>query len=247
VSVVLHQFLYSHYNEKARWALTWKGVAHERRSYLPGPHMPAIRRLSGQAQTPVLVWDGEVIAGSAAIIDTLEARVPERPLLPEDPDARAEVDALRRYFDDDVGPAVRTALFSAMIADGGYICRMFSEGKSPLVRGLYRATFPLARGLIARGNGVTDPANVERAFEISAQALDRVAERAGRSGQLVGEAFSAADLTAAALLAPLVNVDHPDMSRPRPLPEPVEAFLERWASHPGAAWVRDQYERFRPS
>ena len=31
--ITLHQFLYSHFNEKARWALAFKGVPHERRSY----------------------------------------------------------------------------------------------------------------------------------------------------------------------------------------------------------------------
>jgi glutathione S-transferase len=56
--VVLHQFVASHYNEKARWALDWKGVAHRRITYFPGPHALAMRRLSGQTATPVLVEGG---------------------------------------------------------------------------------------------------------------------------------------------------------------------------------------------
>lgn len=85
--VALHQFLFSHYNDKARWVLAWKQVEHVRHSYLPGPHVPLIRRLSGQQQTPVLVWDGEVVAGSGAIVDYVDERVPERPLQPDDPAA----------------------------------------------------------------------------------------------------------------------------------------------------------------
>ena len=104
MTVTLHQFRYSHYNEKARWALTWKGIRHRRISYLPGPHALYLRRLSGQQQTPVLDWDGDIIAGSAAIVDVLEERVPERPLQPDDADLRAEVAAERRHFDDTVGP-----------------------------------------------------------------------------------------------------------------------------------------------
>jgi hypothetical protein len=46
--LTLHQFLYSHFNEKARWALDHKGIPHQRRAYLPGPHRPAMQRLSGQ-------------------------------------------------------------------------------------------------------------------------------------------------------------------------------------------------------
>ena len=47
---VLWQFTASHYNEKARWALDWKGVAHVRQSLLPGPHAlttPAVNARAG--------------------------------------------------------------------------------------------------------------------------------------------------------------------------------------------------------
>ena len=98
-AVVLHQFLRSHFNEKARWALDWKRVPHTRRSYLPGPHFPALRRLSGQSATPVLALDGEVVAGSAAIVDALERRFPERPLYPEDPAQRERALGIQRRFD----------------------------------------------------------------------------------------------------------------------------------------------------
>jgi glutathione S-transferase len=66
--LVLHMFPASHYNEKVRWALDWEGLPHQRVSYLPGPHMPQIRLLSGQAQTPVLLTKGRTISGSARII-----------------------------------------------------------------------------------------------------------------------------------------------------------------------------------
>ena len=36
-SVVLHQFPFSHFNERARWGLDWKRVAHRRQNHLPGP------------------------------------------------------------------------------------------------------------------------------------------------------------------------------------------------------------------
>src|SRR5262249_18900237 len=39
---VLWQFRQSHYNEKARWALDWKRIRHERRSLLPGLHVPRV-------------------------------------------------------------------------------------------------------------------------------------------------------------------------------------------------------------
>ncbi|MGE0623924.1 MAG: glutathione S-transferase family protein [Pseudomonadales bacterium] len=246
MDVCLHQFLYSHFNEKARWALACKRLPHRRQTYLPGPHIPKIRRLSGQTRTPVLTLDGEVVTGSAAIIDRLERDHPEPALYPGDPALRDEALALQARFDATVGPATRTALFSVLVHEGGYLTRMFARDASAPARALYRTTFPLARRLIARANGVTDPDNVARAFEITGQTLDEVAERTAATGYLCGDSFSVADLTAASLLAPLVVLDHPDMARPLPVPEPMAAFYARWQDHPAIDWVRHQYAMHRP-
>lgn len=60
---LLH-FPVSHFNEKGRWALDYKGVPHVRTALLPGPHKLRVQRVSGQGRVPVL-RDGEtVIAGS---------------------------------------------------------------------------------------------------------------------------------------------------------------------------------------
>jgi glutathione S-transferase len=242
----LHQFLGSHYNEKARWALDWKAVPHRRVSHLPGPHMPVIRRMTGQTATPVLVLGDEVITGSARILARLDERFPERRLVPEDPALRRQALAWQSELDADAGPAVRTALFSVMLGEPGFLCRTFSRDRSALVRAAYRAGFPLAKRLMARANDADRPERVVRAFEIVGETLDRVARSVGPSGQLVGDAFGVADLTGAALLAPLVDTGHPDMARPEPVPEAVRALLARFADHDAAHWVREQYAKHRP-
>ena len=78
----LIQFRYSHYNEKARWALDFKGLPHRRTSLLPGPHMGKVKKLTGQTSTPVLRLGGRYVAGSAAIIAALEQAHPEPALYP---------------------------------------------------------------------------------------------------------------------------------------------------------------------
>jgi glutathione S-transferase len=243
--IALHQFAYSHFNEKARWGLAWKGVPHERVYYLPGPHIPSIRRLSGQAQTPVLVIDDVAIAGSARILDELERRFPERPLYPDEPAHRSRALEIQQRFDTEVGPAARTVVFSVLMNEPDYLCAIFSEPKPWLARKLYRASFPLARRLFAKANGVDNAANIERAFEVTRQALDFVAENAGASGYLVGERFSVADLCCAALLAVLVDPQHPDMCRPHPRPAAIDGLVARWSTHAGTQWVLEQYRRHR--
>jgi glutathione S-transferase len=243
---VLHQFAGSHYNEKARWGLDWKGVVHRRETYLPGPHTAPIKKLSGQGSTPVLSLDGAAIAGSAAILDALERRFAERPLYPADPALRERALAIQRDFDAEVGVAARTAVFSVLLEEPGYLCATFAGHRALLPRTLYRATLPALKPLIARANGVTGADAVARAFARTEAALDFVAREAGASSHLVGDAFSIADLCCASLLAVVVDVQHPDMRKPQPRPARVEALLARFAKHPGSAWVREQYERNRP-
>ena len=242
----LLQFHSSHFNEKARWALDWKGLPHRRTSLLPGPHMPRVKRLTGQTSTPVLRVDERAVAGSARILEELEALQPDPPLFPAEPQARAAVDRLQAHFDEEVGPPVRTALFSVLLDEAGFLCRIFDRDRPAWQRWAYRSTFPLVKPLVRRGNGVTDEAAVEAAFAATEAALDLVAERSAGTGYLVGDGFTAADLAAAALLAPTVRLEHPDMQRPAPIPGAVLEWIERWESHPGAAWVRETYRRHRP-
>lgn len=236
----------SHYNEKARWALDWKGLAHQRVSHLPGPHMVSIRRLSGQSQVPVLIMDGRVISGSAQILDSLERAFPARPLYPEDPAQREQALAVQRRFDDEVGPAVRTAVFSVLVPEPDFLCATFSRTQPAWRQAVYRAAFPVMKPMVAKANGV-NPESVERAVARTERALDETAHMIGPSGQLVGPRFSVADLTVAALLAPLVPLSHPDMAPPQPIPARVAEFHARWEKHEAVRWVREQYATHRPA
>ena len=245
MTIELLQFPASHYNEKVRWALAYKQVPHHRTSLLPGPHMLRIRRLTGQTSTPVLRLDGDAVHGSARIIDALEKRFPEPALYPQDPELRERALGIQAHFDEEVGPRVRRALFSVMVDEHGFMCATFARGHSAPVRALYRATFPLVAGVIKQSNGVTGEDAIADAFDGTRAALDYVAKNAGPEGYLAGPGFSVADLAAAALLAPTVELSHPDMARPRPIPAVIEDWIARWRDHPGAAWVRETFARHR--
>jgi glutathione S-transferase len=246
IALELHQFPHSHYNEKARWALDFKSVPHKRISYLPGPHAAAMRKLAGTTETPVLKIGGLVIAGSAAIIDALEANYPDPPLYPADPEQRREALALQSWFDEEVGPGIRRALFAELTQELGYLCKLFASEKPLHTRLFYRAALPIARGTIKASMSINEPGAVEAGYRVTQAALDRVAAQVGSSGYLVGDSFSVADLTAAALLAPACNPPHPDMEFPLPRPARIDAWFGRWAGHPGAQWVRTIYRKHRP-
>ncbi len=241
----LHQFSYSHFNEKARWPLAFKGLDVERVNYLPGPHAASIRKLSGQTQTPVLEWDGEVVPGSAAIIEFLEKVMPERPLYPADPVMQQKALALAAWFDAELGPKGRRALFCATIEDGRYLATLFAGDRSWPARTAYAVMQPLVRPIMRRSMDIT-PAAEGEALRAVEEALDFVARESLATGYLVGDRFSVADLTGAALLALTANPDHVDMKRPEPKPASVSPWLSKWADHPGVAWVRRIYAEHRP-
>jgi glutathione S-transferase len=195
---------------------------------------------------PVVRFGKEVVAGSARIIDELERRHPSPALYPQEPAQRARALEIQQQFDTEVGPKVRRALFSVAIDEGDWTCAVFSTGKSAPMRALYRAMFPVTQQIMIRSMNLRDRVAIDDSMQATARALDFVAKETRATGYLVGDAFSVADLTAAALLVVLAQPDHPDMRRPEPIPPRVQEFLSRWASHPGVAWVLEQYRRHRP-
>src|SRR5262249_28959529 len=108
---VLWHFRFSHYNEKARWALDWKRVPHVRRAVPPGPHAQQIMGRGGHAAAPALEGAGRVTPASTAIIAALEAAHPAPALYPSDPRERDRALALEEFFDEELGPHVRRLTF----------------------------------------------------------------------------------------------------------------------------------------
>ncbi|MEP2827927.1 glutathione S-transferase [Parvibaculum sp.] len=241
----LHQFPYSHYNEKVRWALDFKSVSHKRISHLPGPHMAAVRKLAGVSETPILRVGGVVVAGSADIIDVIEDHYPEPPLYPADAAQRKSALAAQTFFDEEIAPAVRRALFGELLKEPAYLCRMLASEKTLFTRLSYRAMQPAIRQVMRRMMEI-DENSVAIARRAIRAGLDHVAAEAGPEGYLAGDRFTVADLAAAALLAPACNPPHPDMEFPQPRPARLDAWLNEWADHPGTAWVRSIYAKHRP-
>src|SRR5436309_8840629 len=110
---ILWHIVISHYSEKARWALAYKGVEAERRATAPGMHMAlALWLTRGRSVTlPLLELDGERFGDSTAIIAALERRFPSPPLYPVDPRERRAALELEAFYDEELGPAIRRLVF----------------------------------------------------------------------------------------------------------------------------------------
>lgn len=240
----LFQFRASPFNEKVCWALDFKRAPHERVSLLPGPHMPTIRKLTGRTQTPVLVTADGAIDGSARIIDWLDRNFPE-PRLGYEGISATESARIESWFDDDLGPRIRRAILGCALSDSRFFAALFAEGRAPLQKWLYALTIPLAAPMVRKGNGITGSASIEDGRAAVHEGLDFVARRAGPSGYLLDDRFGRADLTAAAILAMVIDIADSPMKKPQPCPLAVSGLLDEFAGHPGTGWVREIYRRHR--
>ena len=242
---VLWHLKVSHYNEKARWALDYKRIPHVRRAAIPGRHAKIARRLWTGTTFPVLELDGQVIGDSTLIIRELERCYPEPPLYPDDPVDRRRALEIEDFFDEELGPHLRLLALEHMLPDPSLLLGAFTPDLSTPRRLTARVMYPLIRRGIARDFSI-DRANLDRAWEKCRAACERFAAELQPSGYLVGDRFSVADLTVAALFSPVVA----PVQFPYPQPQrdhPRLAELRRMIDDRGALeWVRSIYTRHRP-
>jgi glutathione S-transferase len=241
---VLWHLRVSHYNEKARWALDLKGLPHVRREPPPGLHPLYALALTRRAVTlPVLKIDGRAIPDSSQIIAELEQRVPEPPLYPADPTGRERALALEEELDVSLGPDVRRFIFHHLFADPELTIRHLTVDRPGRSAHVLRRLRPVARPIMARRYRVTADGAVRAEANIWDN-LDRIELELGGRDHLVGDRFTVADLTAAALLAPLLKP--PEYPYPGPaFTGELEAVRQRALAHPAGAWATEVYARHR--
>ncbi len=242
---VLWQLEISHYNEKVRWALDYKRIPHIRRSLLPGIHLIVARRLTGDVDTtPVLTIDGRSIGDSTRIIAALEERWPQPPLYPADPGERARALELEEFFDEQLGPHIRRAVYFVLLDEPDIVLPLFLHGQRLPARVLLRLMFPILKAGMRRRMQIEEQAAAQSRDKCVA-AMDRLEAEIGPSGYLVGDSFTVADLTAASLFYPLVQprqFPYPSVNR---IPEAGHEFVASLAMRPGAQWVAEIYDRHR--
>jgi len=241
---VLWQYSFSNYNEKARWALDFKRIPHRRRSVMPGGFQ-GLWLSRGDRTLPAIDFDGGRIIDSTAIIAALEAHRPEPSLYPSDSAERSRALELEDHFDEHAGHDMRRVGFWELRENLDYGLDFMTTDqpriKARVARVRLRLAFPVVWRYMNQRYDFTEKA-VERSRGILAAALDRIeSERNGRD-YLVGESFTVADLTASALLYPMVWP--PEF--PYDLPEPRRwEFLEPIRDHPALEWIREMWRRHR--
>lgn len=239
----LYQFSFSHFCEKARWALDYKGEKYTAKNLLPGLHVRVRAQLAvAKTCVPILVADdGSVIQESAAIIDYLDARHPARPLTPREPDLAEEARNWEAYLDAEVGVTLR-ALFYYHVLPIRRTTLTFLMHEAPWYGPpLFTLIFPKVRDAMIKAMDINENTAHDAERRLS-DAVTRLNHVVGEREFLVGDRFTRADLTACALLEHLCK---PIEKFEAVFPEPFRALREQYRGQPFFRWVNAVYREQR--
>ena len=244
---------FSHYCEKARWAADWTGFPYREEKHIPGGHFRPVRRIGGRT-VPVLVTRHGALKDSSDILRFLDdiARggpgdAEKRRLYPDDAERRREVEELEELFDETLGPATRLLAYHHGLADRASLRRLVAPSLSLAQRTLFRAALPLLQKQIRRYYRI-DVASAEKAERAIRDVFATVEARlAGGKRYLVGDTFTAADLTFASLAGPaLLPPGHPSFAPGGSTGiDAVDAFARELRELPAGAHALRMYREHR--
>jgi glutathione S-transferase len=240
----LYDFTFSHYSEKARWALDFKGIPYTPRHLLPGFHLRTTRKLAPRSSLPILKTDVTVIQGSSEIINFLDQTFPDRSLTPPDPkDANAAVE-WERYLDEEIGVTLRLWFYHYALPHRDRALRFLCQDARWLQRSLFALSFPAIRRVMRDKMNISaeTASEAERRFLL---AFDRLDEALERGPFLVGNRFSRADLAACALLWPLCRPGESESEVEALLPSTVWALRKQLQHRRFYRWVLERYQEHR--
>jgi glutathione S-transferase len=230
----------SHYCEKARWALDRAGLDYREERHVQGIHRVAARRAGGGQTVPVLVTGEGVLGESEDIVLWVDARLePDQRLVPAEKEARDEVLRLSRRFDGDLGVRGRRLIYVHMLAARQLALPFNNQGLPGWEDRTARYAWPVMSRFLAHALGIQPGIEVEDERVVWRE-LDFAAEQLSRNGPyLCGERFTAADLTFAALSAPVIVPPEYGVALPQPevLPPATAALVRGAREHPAGAYA----------
>jgi len=238
----------SHFCEKARWALDRAGVTYEQQPHLQLMHILAARAAGGGRTVPVFVTgDGRVLAESSAILRWTDTQVaPDRRLYP-DGELGVEAAALETWLDEGLGPDGRLWLYNETLPVVHEMAQWILPGVPSWERRVFMHGGPFIALAVRRYLGV-DALAARAAMTRIETVFDDIAGRLTDGRRfLLGDRFTAADITFAALAAPLIVPTRYGSPLPPPeaMPDAMARAVERFRAHPAGVFADRLYAEER--
>jgi len=196
----LYQFELSHYSEKVRFLLDFKGLDYRKVEVTPGIGQMEVFQLSGQSAVPVLK-DGEtVVADSTEIARYLERQYPEPAAIPSAPRERGLCWLMEEWADESIGLKGRRALIGALNQNQNLRASLLPDQTPDAFKTLVSAVPPELLDVLGAGVGVGGDAlkEAQSGIEQDLEALSLLLEA---QPYLVAETPTLADFAVAGLSA----------------------------------------------
>lgn len=239
---------FSHYCEKARWALQRADVAFREEGHLPVFHVAPVKRAGGRRSTPALVTDDGVLSDSTDILMWADRRAPPgRGLYGDSEGERREIEALEELCDEELGPHTRRFVYFHILPRRDVMAQVAQQPVPAWERTAFVWGLPAIRALMRKAMRI-DQRGAERSRAKVDEVFAKIAERVADGRRfLVGARPSAADLAFASLAAPVLLP--PRYGAPLPplevLPSEAAEPMRRWREHPAGQWALRFYEEHR--
>ena len=194
----------SHYCEKARWGLDWLQIPYVEESHAPPFHRLITTRYGG-GSVPVLITSTHALTDSTDILHYADAIAPNHHrLYPQDPQLRCHVSDLETWFDVQLGVAARCWGYAQVINHRQRVRQLWGQQVSGLEKLAFDLTYPYMRQKVRDVYAAT-PKGATRALQKIRRIFDEVGDWLDQGRDyLVGDRFTAADLTFASLSAPIL-------------------------------------------
>lgn len=242
MTVTLYQFPISHYCEKVRFALDYKGIDYKVENLLPGLHHKTTLKLTPQSSVPVLQHGDKTIHDSSAILTYLDEAFPEQALTPKAPEQATAVKEWERYLDQEVGVPLRCVAYHTLLDHPKVVSGFFTKD-GPFWGPLFiKAVFPKLQKKMRQFMNINAD-SAERSLATLKVALERLDDATSGKEFLVGDQFTRADLTAAALLAPFFMPAQYGLDWPADFPEPLDQIVDEL--RPKLSWAEKVYHAHR--
>lgn len=238
---------FSHYCEKARWALDHVGVCYQEEAYNPGFHILPVWRAGGKRTVPVLVTPTGVLADSTDILHYAHQQAdPQHALFSDEPAINGRILFLEDLFDTQIGPHLRRVFYSYMLPHRDRMEPFFKSHVPAWQYQLTKPLYPVIRRQIEKALHIR-PAKVHMSDLILRETLAWISGWLKPKQFLCGSTLSAADITLASLLAHAAwPSEHPilgDQKMTYP-PELMDVITEL-EQYPVFEWVRWLYRHYR--
>ena len=243
-TLTLYTIAMSHYSEKIRWLMDIEGLPYREVALTPVFHVLPALRMGGRGRTtvPVLRSGEHTVQDSTHIIQWLSTRPGGLRTLPNA--QRAEIMALEDEFDA-LGNSVVRYLYQQGFAHTEFILALWTRFATPAQAGFLRVAYPVIRAVFKVKLRINEASAQRSARHLDAALTKLEARLADGRRYLVGDQLTVADLTAAALLAPLAcPPEHGVYGQPEFI-EKMASSGPDWRSRPGLQWVRRLYAEHR--